>query len=179
MAVLTLADAKTHLNITTLAHDAELSSVIPAAEAAIAQRVGPLEPTSVTARLSGTTGLVLPVYPLISLTSVANSAGTALAVADFTVDPATGVLEYVSGSHFTSPYYTVTYQAGRAVGALPADLTIAVKELTRHLWESQRSPARFPGSTISEGPVASPGAAYLLPYRVQELIAPHVQYGFA
>lgn len=176
MAVLTLAEAKTHLNITAATHDTELGAVIPSAEATIAQRVGPLEPTDITARLSGTTGLVLPVYPFISLTSVTNSAGTALAVADFTVDPAAGVLEYVSGGKFTSPYYTVVYKAGRAVGALPADLLLAVKELTRHLWESQRGPARHAMSPMGESADVG-GTGYLLPYRVQELLTPHMQYG--
>jgi hypothetical protein len=40
MSVLSLDDAKTHLNVTTSANDAELTSIIDAAEAAITARVG-------------------------------------------------------------------------------------------------------------------------------------------
>lgn len=174
MAALSLPDAKTHLNITVTTHDGELTGIIAAAEAAIAQRVGPLESTAVTARLSGRSQLVLPVYPVISLTTVVDAAGSPLTVGGLTVDTATGVLSYVAGGTFASSYYTVTYQAGRT--AVPADLMLAVKELVRHLWESQRGPARFPAL---DDPAMPTGAGFLFPYRVQELLAPHMQYGFA
>ena len=178
MAVLEVAEVKDYLNITVGTYDAELADMIDAAEAAIAKRVGPLSSTAVTTQLAGGSTLVLPVYPVLSLTTVTDSYGGVLVVGGITVESATGVLSYTtSGNSFTAPYYTVTYQAGRAT--VPADLLLAVKELVKHLWESQRSPARFPGSTISDGPASTPGAAYLLPYRVQELLAPHQQFGFA
>lgn len=177
MAVLTLADAKAHLNITTTTHDAELTSLISSAEAAIAQRVGPLEPTDVTSRVSGRVALILPVYPVLSLTSIKTSSGFTLPVTDYTINLATGEVVHISGLAFTaSPYYTVAYKAGRAAGALPADILLADKELVRHLWESQRGASRAAVSPMGES-AAAPG--YLLPYRVQELLAPHMQFGLA
>lgn len=173
MAVLALADARTHLNIKGATHDAELAAVVASAEAVIAQHVGPLEPTTVTTTRTGyTSTLVLPVSPVISITSITDAAGTALTVADFALDGAAGLLTYASGAIFGSASYTVTYQSGRTT--VPADLLLAVKELTRHLWESQRNPAPRPGFT--DDSISSPAPGYLMPYRVQAVIAPHVQY---
>lgn len=171
MSVVPLSAVKTHLNITSAAQEGELQAFIDAAEAAISRRVGPLEPTTVTAQVSGPS-FVLPVFPVLSLTSLTDAGGTSLPTAGLTVDLASGVVTSPAG--FGSGSYTITYSAGRST--CPVDLQLAVKELVRHLWESQRTPARFPGS---DEPVAPAGAAYLMPYRVQELLAPHEQFGFA
>lgn len=178
MVALSVDDAKRHLNITTAAHDAEVAAIIAAAEAAISHHVGPLEPTTVTKRVFGRDGLMLPVVPVISVTSVTPYNGTALTVADLYADPDTGIVSYLSGASFGNGAYTVVYEAGRTI--LPDDLALAVKELVRHLWDSQRGPTRRPGSPASDGASNSmPGAGYLLPFRVQELIAPHMQIAIA
>jgi hypothetical protein len=55
---------------------------------------------------------------------------------------------------------------------------MAIRELVRHLWRTQRGPTRRPGSEPSESVSNTvPGAAYVLPFRVVELITPHVQVG--
>lgn len=177
MAVLSVDDAKAYLRITVDTYDDEIEGIVAAAEAAIAQRVGPLEPTSVTARVSGGSGsLVLPVVPAVSLTSVTPYGGSALTVGDLRVNG--GVVTYAdSASSFTGSTYTVVYSAGRTT--CPADLLLAVKELVRHLWGSQRGPARA-GAPMSDATANTvPGAAYLLPFRVTELLAPHLSPGFA
>jgi hypothetical protein len=176
VSALVLEDVKTHLNITTNGYDAELTAIIAAAEAAIAQRVGPLEVTTVTARVDGSSGvLVLPIWPVISLTSITDSYGMVLTLGSLAYASDTGLVTYANyGGSFTADYYTVVYQAGRTT--VPPDLLLAAKELVRHLWESQRSSARLPGT---EGPMAVPGAAYLMPYRVKGLLEPHEHAGFA
>lgn len=173
MSTLTLAQAKSHLNITGNTHDSDLQDVIDAAEAAISERCGPLSPTTVTARIPAAGQLTLPVVPVISLTSVTPVDSSALTIGDLYLDADSGVVEHNSGSTFSARYYTVVYSAGRS--EVPADLLLAVKELVRHLWETRRGSTRRPGSPASESPTANPGAAYLLPYRVAELIAPHTQ----
>jgi hypothetical protein len=177
VSVVSLQRVKTHLNITASTHDGELQSVIDASEAAIAEKCGPLVSTATTARIrGGCYGLVLPVIPAISLTSVTPADSTALTLADLYLDTEAGVVTYNSCAEFTARYYDVVYNAGRTT--CPADLQLAVLEMVRHLWGSQRSPALYPGSSVTEGPV-TPGSAYLMPYRVQELITPHAQAGFA
>jgi hypothetical protein len=179
MSLLTLAQAKAHLNTSATVNDGEMQLFIDSAEAAIAQRCGPLEATTTTVRVDGGGyALVLPVMPVASLTSVTPADSAALTLSDLYLDEAAGLVTYDTGTtYFSARHYDVVFEAGRS--SVPDDLMLAVKELVRHLWESQRNPSRFPGSTISEGPVATMGAGYLMPYRVQELIAPYLQAGFA
>jgi hypothetical protein len=72
----------------------------------------------------------------------------------------------------------VVYLAGRST--VPDDLLFAVKELVRHLWTTQRGGATRPGSQQSDAMSNTlPGAAYVFPFRVEQLLAPHEQPGFA
>lgn len=175
-SVLSVADAKAHLNITVVTYDAELQTVIDAAEAAIGRATGPLQATATTAVVDGGRTLTLPTTPVVSLTSVTDSGGGLASLADLRATPS-GVVSIVGGGSFSAPYYTVIYQAGRTVNATTnADLYAAIKELVRHLWQSQRGSGGRPGSQASDAASNTiPGAAYLLPFRVSELIAPHIQ----
>lgn len=174
VSVLALSDAKAHLNISVNTHDAELQATIDAAEAVIAERCGPLQSTTVTTTVYGNSAtLLLPVTPVVSVTSVTPYLGTALTAGDLYTNLGAGIVSYYSGGAFSATQHTVVYQAGRA--ECPADLLMAVRELVRHLWTSQRGSAR-PGPGAPE---PTPGAAYLLPHRVSELIAPHVQMSIA
>lgn len=165
MSVLDLADAKAYLNITSSDFDSELQTFIDAAEAAIAQRVGPLSTSSVTKRVPGYAwSLHLPIYPAVSLTSVTPVGGSALTLADLYLDQDSGAISYNGGSFFSSAGYDVTYTAGRS--PVPADLLMAARELLRHMWTTQRGSRTGPALDI-------PGLAYSLPNRVLELIAPY------
>ncbi len=170
MSVLTLADAKLHLNITTDEQDREILNTIDAAEGAIVDRVGPLEPTTVNVSLSARGIVTLPITPVLSLTTLTGPHSAAYDVAGLDLDPDAGVVSPGTGQVFTSGRYAVTYQAGRA--ACPPQLLQAVKELLKHMWAQQRGTGARPGQ-------ATPGAGYLLPNRVTELIEPYVQIGFA
>lgn len=174
MSVLSLADAKTYLNISTTASDTELQGFIDAAEAAIGARCGPLAATSRTARIDGdgSLSLLLPSCPVASLSTVTPSEGAAVVLTDLHLNPDAGVVTRNDGSSFPARYYDVTYSAGRA--SVPLDLLLAVKELVRHLWETQRGAGVRPGSRPDV-----PGASYMLPYRVLELIAAYELPGFA
>lgn len=176
MSVLTLAAAKTHLNINSATHDAELQAFIDAAEAAIAKRVGPLASTATTSRVEGGDVLSLPVTPVLSLTSVTPVNGAALTVGDLHVEPS-GEVSYTSiSTGFPAWRYTVVYNAGRS--SLPSDLLLAVKELVRHMWTTQRGGSSRPNSPQSDALSNTiPGSAYTFPIRVEQLIAPHIQVG--
>jgi hypothetical protein len=178
MSVLKLAEAKRHLGVEQAVRDVDLQAMIDAAEAVIANHVGPLEATEVTTRVRGyMPGLALPITPVLSLTSVTSDDESTLTVDDLYVN-AGGVVVYGSGLSFGARYYDVAYQAGRTT--CPPDLLMAVKELVRHLWQTQRGPTRRPGSAPSESVANTvPGAAYALPFRVSELIGPHRQFGIA
>lgn len=175
MAVLSTPDAKTYLGITVSTHDDTLEGIIAAAEAAIAQKCGPLEPVARTVRVSAGSAsmLVLPA-PIVEITLVADADGNVVDATDLYVDQEAGLLSFSDGQWFTARWYDVTYEQGRE--PCPADLLLAVKELVRHLWESQRGSVRRPGSTVGEATANTiPGAAYMMPFRVSELIAPHLR----
>ena len=172
MSVLDLPTVKAYLGSSQNINDAEVQVFIAAAESAIVQRVGPLviaEQTSVV-RGSGTCDLALPVCPVASATSVTGKSGSTVAV-DWISERA-GVLHFESA--LSEDYYTVVYNAGWAADAasLPGDLKLAVCELTRHLWMTQRG-------TAQRGPDSVPGAAYAFPNRVTQLLSPYMSPGFA
>src|SRR5881392_2778621 len=138
MTVLSLDEALDHLNMDSDAAAFELEPMIEAAEALIAQRVGPLESTTVTCTVASVgPALVLPIAPVVSLTSVTSLYdATTVDVSDLTVNLSSGVVtSNTFGSAFTATAgaYTVVYQAGRTT--VPADLLLAIKEMVRHLWK--------------------------------------------
>lgn len=182
MSVLSLAEAKQHLNITNTANDDEVVAFRDAAEAFITRRIGPLEPTVVTRRVVRYgNSLVLPVVPVLSLTSVSPDYGSPVTVGDLRFDADSGVVSYTAATATFGRYlYTVVYTAGWPDGQLPADLLMAVKELLRHLWTSQRGSGVRPGSRPPEGAANTlPGASYLLPIRVEQLLANYQLPGIA
>ena len=163
MSVLTLTQAKTHLNITVSTYDTELQDFIDAAETAIGKKVGPLTATVTTVKVWGGGPLLLPTTPVISLTSITGSSGAAWDLTGLLVT-AEGV---VSGVTFPTDLFTVVYSAGRP--AVPSDLLMAVKEQVRHMWMTQRGGSKRPGSEES---VPVP---YMFPDRVTALMVPYMQ----
>lgn len=185
MSVLLLADAKAHLNITNTVDDTELQTFIDAAEAAIGSKIGPLGSVSRTDRVRGAgKDLVLPVCPVISLTSVTPVGGTALDPSSMVVDYKAGVIAYVAATQynfarFPLPWYDVTYTAGRNVTASAnPDLYQAIKEQVRHLWSTQRGPTSNPVNFSGDSP-SQVGMSYTFSNRVLEMIAPYMAPGFA
>lgn len=183
MPLLTLTEVKDHLNITGTGSDAELTTFAARAEGAVAARCGPLVSTSVTTRVRGHGSSLAPkVTPILTLTSVTPVAGTALTLA-LLHTPENGlrgrrVIEFLDGTWFGSRWYDVVYNAGHGAtaGDVPADLKLATLEMVRHMWETQRGGSVRPGSRPSEAMSNTiPGAAYLFPFRVEQLIAPYEQ----
>lgn len=168
MSALDLADAKTYLNISDSKYDTELQLFIDAAESAIAQRVGPLSSSSLTKRVPGYAwNLHLPVYPAVSLTSVTPvGSSTALTLSGLYLEQESGAVSFNGGSFFSAPAYDVAYTVGRA--DVPPELVMAVRELLRHMWTTQRGSTARPNAGTEQ-----PGQAYTLPNRVLELTAPY------
>lgn len=180
VSVLSVPLAKTHLNITSATYDAELQSMIDSAEAILGRLVGPLQATSKTSRVYPREGctLVLPICPVVSLTSVTPYSGGALTLSDLHLNTDAGTIAYSTGTgSFTARWYDVVYLAGRAT--CPDDLLLAVKEFVRHLWTTQRGSSGRPSAAALDAQIPRAGVGYLMPYRIQELIAPHVAPGFA
>jgi hypothetical protein len=105
------------------------------------------------------------------LTSITSATGDVINVSDVVVSRA-GIVEYPIGGYFPARWYVVVYQAGRTT--VPADLLNGVKELLQDLLESQRGPNTRPGL-----PPDVPSLPFLFSYKVESLIEPYVQAGFA
>lgn len=174
MSAVTLADVKAHLNMTGSGNDTELQRFIDVAETAIGNRVGPLTPVArVEKHNGGANVLILNSPRAVSLTSITYADGTTSTLSDYDLDTATGIVywNYGTAGRFPSGtrQVTVTYQAGWS--SLPADLVHAVKELVRHLWETQRgaNTGSRPGFNDSDD-VTVPDYG-MWPPRVQQLVA--------
>lgn len=187
MSVVPLAEVKTYLDLNSDEKDLVLKGFIEAAEEAIAARIGPLAATELTRQVRGrSTALVLPVLPAISLTSVTPIGSPALLLSDLSLDDNTGMVTYAATHQtFWAPRYTVIYTAGwyqddggspvTVLRPLPATLSLAVKRLTKHFFESQRGSATRKPTMGSSTEVNNrvPGAADLFPIQVEQLLALH------
>lgn len=179
MSVLTLAEVKDHLNISSVSFDAELQVFINRAEAAVASKCGPLASTAVTQKVRGYASSLSPrVTPILSLTSVTpTGGGTPIGLA-LLVTPEMGLrgpqtIEYLSpGGFFSSFWYDLVYNAGRAV--VPDDLKLAALEGVRYYWQTQLGETALPAIGNVDAVPAMLGDAF--PWlRVQHLVEPYLQ----
>lgn len=178
MSVVLLAEVKTHLNMSASTSDAEIQDFIDSAEAEVEMKCGPLTSVAKTERLKSSGGafLTLRHTPVVSLTSITPVSGTAYDVALFETDLSAGVVEWRSGAAFAAGWYVVVYQAGRAT--VPKDLKLAIMELLRDNWRSQRGgsarPAAAPNAGLSD---TLPQSAFTFSTSVMQKLAPHIQVG--
>ena len=170
MALITLAEAKIHLNIpaATLTHDAELTGLLATASALVegyADRTWTATTVTETSN-GGGSKILLRQSPVASVTSV-SVAGVALAATAYEVDLAAGIIALRTPSAAGQANVTVVYAVG---GTVPDLAKQATKEAVRHLWQTQRG--SMGGRNPLGGDDYSGGMAFSLPRRVQELLDP-------
>lgn len=179
MSAVPLADLKTHLDITTSGHDAELQNMLDAAETHLAHYVGPLGTETVTDEIhsGGLSRLMLNRMPVASITSAEYTDGTEITLEDLDLDAGSGIVYwgYNTAGLFTAGTRNVkvTYEVGRA--SLPDDLRLAVLILAADMWTTQRgnTPPALSFSTDDGTQAFNPNGFPLLPPRVEQLIAPY------
>jgi hypothetical protein len=182
---ITLDELKQHLqmDLTKTTNDVELLRFLRAAEKAIGHRTGPLVPEQRVEKHDGGVRVILLRCPVaISLISVTYADGTSSTLSDYDLDTEIGLLGWNFGTrgwfNGGKRQVTVTYMAG--FSEVPEDLKQAVKELVRHLWETQRPVATSRTRTAASIDVTpNPGSYTSWPPRVQELVAPYVPLGVA
>lgn len=142
-SIVSLADAKAHVNVVRSATDAELLPILRTATEIIEDLTGEVvvrRTVTETRRLPRPSHLLaLWSIPAIALTSVArvDVPTTTWNVADLHLDGPTGVVTVLRGAPL-SGHLQIVYTAGRA--QMPARYTHAARELIAHLWESQQVP---------------------------------------
>jgi hypothetical protein len=145
--IVSLADAKAQLKITTSAHDEELRRIVESATAAVEHHLdmAVIRRTVVEKRNMGNPPVcrdpdvlqkfTLTTKPIIELTSVTSAdGGTTWDVDDMRATDA-GVVEVLRGSIVWGPVDFI-YVAGLTL--IPANYTEAAEEIIQHIWQNQR-----------------------------------------
>ena len=170
--VATVAELKRHLNIDEYQDDTELLMFLDYATAMIEARVGRLTTRTVTTTVSGdgSSELALDEWPIASVTSVTENGATLPATAYGIHQRYSNTLVRRFGTYYQGNWWqgfsniVVTYVAGWT--DVPPNYRLAVLELTRHLWQTQRGAMNRPRS----GDDYQPGLSFSMPNRVLELL---------
>ena len=187
LGVVSLQDAKDHLNLTTSTNDEELRRFLWVATDMCEQYAGRvLGRRTFTESYDGGTSRLRLRHPVaLSITSVVEN-GVTLDPANYRLDPITGMFVERIGSNGLTQFgglfsgtinsVMVTYVAG--FGIVPPIAQQAVLEALRHLWQTQRGAASV-SALVSSGDDYTPGMGYSLPRRVMELLDPVSLAGLA
>ncbi|MFJ7100188.1 hypothetical protein [Streptomyces albogriseolus] len=175
-AILSLADARKHLNLKSTQDDDELRFWNNATTRAVEYYTGPIVPRPITEdhRFSTARELVLLHTPVLEVTTVAplRAGGTAPAVDGLVLDSGAGLIIRADGGLLYGPL-RFTYRAGRTV--IPENITAGARIILEHLWRTQRAGRR--GAVAGGGEDYSvtepiPGLGYAVPNRALQLLEP-------
>jgi len=150
--IISLAEAKRQLRLTTADRDDDLRLFIAAATIAVEDHIGKkLARRTITnethLRVDG--ALILDRVPALSLTSLTSLDGaTTWDVSTLHVDEPTGIITPLTGGR---PYGNLkaTYVCGKRV--IPANELLACRIITEHLWQTMRP---FSTSAATPGPAS-------------------------
>ena len=172
--IVSLADAKAHLNITSTTHDAEIRTMIDAATEWVEHRIGPVVRRSITTTVTpASDGRLYLEPPVISLTSLTSAYGytQTFTLASVYTDLNTGVVHYgYAGSTFSYPV-TITYVAGRAI--VPAAVRLATMMMLKAFWETQRGAVAMSIQGIDDAENLGDGMG-LAVWRAEKLLEPYL-----
>lgn len=186
--IVSLADAKAHLNKTDNTDDTELQYFIEAATPIIENIAGPVLPQTKTEYYSGGVSQInLNWLPILSITSIVETygqtnynlteitLGSSNTAFGFTVDYTTGRIirrAYNAEALFPvgSNNVKVVYQAGRAT--IPANVRLATLMLIQHLWSTSQLNRQGGRPTLGGDDSFTVGAGFAVPNRVRELLQP-------
>ncbi len=177
--IVSLADVKAQLNLTSTRNDVELRFYIETVTNLVEHEIGPVLIRTHTEVVSAADTIVLAKAPVVALTSlVPTSPNYGGSAAQYLLDGPSGILRrqalYPYGSMDWSTNWngsgqlTATYTAGRAV--IPAPVRLAAMLIISSLWESQRGASAMPLQGGESGP---PNSADAVPAKAIELLAPY------
>lgn len=178
-ALLSLADAKAHLNITSTTHDDEIREYLEAATEIVESYIGPVVRRTHTARVCGYRySIPLPHTQVLAVTgiTIVRDGTTPITLSDLAINTDAGVISYKNGVSFPYGEMDITYTVGRT--SVQANWTLAAKIIVKYAWESQLG--NLPSiQGDSPGYVVS-GSGLIAPPRAISLLAPdQVPVGFA
>jgi hypothetical protein len=177
--IVSMRDAKEHLNIPLdrTDDDRELLGFLVAVTAVVENHIGAvLRAEQTTTFDGGLDSIVLPVTPILSVTSVTES-GTAVDASGYSLDAASGVMRRLSGGRPIGwragiGNVVVDYVVGRT--SVAANVSRAALIILKHMWETQRNAGGGRPGLASE--VSDPAtyvvnpSSFAIPYRALELL---------
>jgi hypothetical protein len=168
-SLLSLSDAKEHLNITGTSSDEELREYLEAATEVVESYVGPVVRRSYTTRVQGGRNvIILPrtqVLSVTALTSVQNGTSP-VQLANLSIDTEAGDIYLKTGGCFPCGPFDITYTVGRTY--VKANWTLAAKIIVKHNWETQLG--NLPSVQGDSPGYIVTGSGYLVPYRAVALL---------
>lgn len=177
-SLMSLADARAHLNLVSTSDDEEVRNFVAAASRIVESYVGATVVRSYTETLEGPAMLMYS--PVIEVESIAALYGsTAVTADDIEADDAGRLVRTDNGSQLWGTY-RVTYRAGRT--DIPANWVRAVGIILQHMWQTQRGvdPRRAPMATTDEyQPQDAAGRHFSIPRRAVELLEPDMKTGIS
>lgn len=172
-SIISLADARTQLNMVSNASDEELRQVIGAATVAVENYLNRAIARATRVEypvVRSGDPLILSWTPVLSLTSVATVDGaTTWDVDSLFVSPNTGIVSPLAGGTAPSGQLAVTYAAGMTY--IPPNYREATEIIAQHLWDAKRGTK----GGARPGGLDTPGAGitsfgYSIPNRAKELL---------
>lgn len=178
-ALLSLADGKAHLNITSTTNDDEIREYLEGTTRVVESYVGPIVLRTHTARrCGGRAKIVLPhtqVRSIVSVTLVRDGSSP-ITISDLTVDSASGIVSYKSGASIPYGDLDIVYTVGR--DTVEPNWTLAAKIIVKHLWDTQLG--NLPSIQGDDGGYVVTGSGFTVPYRAIGLLqSDRVPAGFA
>jgi hypothetical protein len=183
-ALITLAEAKTHLNITVATYDAELQTFLDSLTAGVEYHIGgPVIIRNVVESVKAVDGgraLVLAARPFVSLVGILAGDGLAVSTTDVYAEPGR-ILRRRFGVPFPKcDYgpYQVTVTAGLDPTTAPEAVKMAVKIITGHMWSGTQRGRVGRGLASGNSEMAtpttySPGFGFAVPNRALWYFAPY------
>jgi len=171
--IVSLADARAHLNVTSTTNDEEIRTMIDAATEWVEHRIGPVVRRSITTTVAPAGGTLFLDPPVISLTSLTSAYGytETFNLATVYTDLGAGIIRYgYAGGTFAYPV-TVTYVAGRAI--VPASIRVATLLILKSLWETQRGAVALSVQGLDDTENLGDGIG-LAVWRAEKLLEPYL-----
>ena len=174
MAILTLDEAKTALNLTGIStYDGELPDYIAAAQECVDFLCGPSESVDLVETRWGYVEIALSTTPVLSVESVVGQAMGAMTMSSLWVNNAAGVIRARTlAFQIPGDYYQITYTAGR--DTVPLSIKQGVRIILAHQWATQRGINTRNPAMGSDGTATVPGLGYAIPNRALQILAPHM-----
>ncbi|MFD5220316.1 hypothetical protein ACFWMH_22030 [Streptomyces tendae] len=175
VAVLSLADARAHLNLKSTTDDDEVRFWNATATRGVEALIGPVTPRVVTEDHHFGLAMILvvrqvPALEVISLAPLVDN-GIVYDASALGLDGATGALWLTGGGMFHGPQ-RITYRAGRTV--IGEHVTAAARIILDHLWRTQRGGRGGLAGGGDDYSVSEPipGFGYAIPNRALQLLQP-------